>query len=241
MSLGIVVLLATSAFMSTLAFRSGDEVIEMPMIARATRPSDHESVASDSAQVGAFSGESEQVHNALPLIEGEPPPFVVQGTPYLFEPEVFDLDFEQQLTFSISGKPPWAMFEPSTGAIMGVPLEEDVGRYEGIVITVSDGVDMAALEFSIEVVPSAAGTALIRWTPPSDTIDGSPFPGISGYRLEYGQSPNALLQVIDIDNIGVTSYVVDNLTPGAWYFHVIVYDQDGLESEASTLVQKIVE
>jgi hypothetical protein len=174
-------------------------------------------------------------------LEGQPPRFVAQGTGYFFEPVGWSLD-EGELQFSIRGKPQWAQFDVHTGRLGGVPLEEDVGRHGGIEITVSDGTRSATLgPFSIDVMAAASGTAQLDWEMPTQTSDGSPMPQLIGYRIDYGQSPEALLQNLRIENPGVTSAVVDNLTPGRWYFRIVALDADGLESAPTTAVQKQVE
>src|SRR5690606_18763121 len=71
------------------------------------------------------------------------------------------------LLFSVENAPAWTSFDASTGELAGLPDEGDVGTHDGIVITVSDGAEEAALgPFSIEV------TAPSTNTPP--TITGSP-------------------------------------------------------------------
>ena len=43
---------------------------------------------------------------------------------------------------------------------------------------------------------------------------------------------------IAISNPGVSSYVVENLVPGDWYFALVALDAEGLESEYSNEVDQ---
>lgn len=104
--------------------------------------------------------------NAPPTISGEPAETVAAATEYSFTPTASDVDGDI-LTFAVENGPSWASFDASTGELAGLPDEADVGTYDGVVITVSDGVESAALgPFSITV------TAPSTNTPP--TITGSP-------------------------------------------------------------------
>ena len=46
---------------------------------------------------------------------------------------------------------------------------------------------------------------------------------------------------IDIATPGVTTYVVENLVPGDWYFAMIAYDTQGLESELSNEAHRAIQ
>jgi hypothetical protein len=92
--------------------------------------------------------------NTAPTISGVPSLTVVTGQWYRFLPSAADVD-EQTLSFSISGKPDWASFNPNTGQLSGTPPITARGVYENIVITVSDGAAAATLPgFSITVLPA---------------------------------------------------------------------------------------
>jgi hypothetical protein len=45
---------------------------------------------------------------------------------------------------------------------------------------------------------------------------------------------------IDVAGVGITTYVIDDLVPGDWYFTLTAYDADGLESDPSNeLLQSV--
>ena len=71
--------------------------------------------------------------------------------------------------------------------------------------------------------------------------DGSSLTNLAGYRIYYGTSPSALTQTIQVANAGLTSYVVENLSPGTYYFAVRAYTSGGAESANSNVATKIVQ
>ena len=116
-----------------------------------------------------------------------------------------------------------------------------MGSYAGIVVRVSDGTETVSLPgFTINVEQSATGTAMISWSPPTQRTDGTPLTDLAGYRVHYGRSATDLSTVITIDNSGITSYVIEGLTPGTWYFATTAFDAQGLESEFSNVASKAI-
>ena len=89
--------------------------------------------------------------NSAPAISGTPADSVDVGGLYEFVPDASDADGDP-LTFSIVNPPPWTTFDIGTGTLTGAPLEEHVGVYGAIEISVSDGADASSLApFSITV------------------------------------------------------------------------------------------
>jgi hypothetical protein len=84
---------------------------------------------------------------------------------------------------------------------------------------------------------STSNTAVVSWLPPAERTDGSALTNLSGYRVHYGKSMNAM-RIIDIRNPGQTSQFIDGLGEGWWFFAVTAYTSDGLESEMSGLGAK---
>jgi hypothetical protein len=82
-------------------------------------------------------------------------------------------------------------------------------------------------------------TATLSWQPPIDNTDGSTLTNLAGYKIYYGQSADNLSNVITLDNPGITSYMIENLSYGSkYYFAITAYDSDGLESNYSEVVSK---
>jgi hypothetical protein len=93
--------------------------------------------------------------------------------------------------------------------------------------------------------PSAApaptvGAATLSWTAPDQNTDGSALTNLAGYRIYYGTSANDLDQVISISNVGITAYVVDDLTAGTYYFSIRAYTSAGTESSLSNVVSDTI-
>ncbi len=106
----------------------------------------------------------------------------------------------------------------------------------------SDGKASAALApFAITVADASRGGATPTWEPPTQNTDGSPLTNLAGYRIVYGASATQLTQTIQVANAGLSSYVVDNLAPGTYYFAVRAYTSKGMESADSNVVARVVQ
>ncbi|MCF6323334.1 MAG: putative Ig domain-containing protein [Gammaproteobacteria bacterium] len=89
--------------------------------------------------------------NNPPVITGTAPVSVAEGVAYLFEPESSDVDGDL-LVYTIAQKPLWAEFDVATGALSGTPGFDQAGLFSAIIISVTDGEEIVALEpFSITV------------------------------------------------------------------------------------------
>lgn len=179
--------------------------------------------------------------NRAPTISGSPVLSVSAGSAYNFRPTASDPD-STVLAYSIANRPSWATFNTTNGQLSGTPTASQVGSYGNIVISVSDGTSTAALPaFAINVVDVSSGGAELSWTPPTQNTDGSTLTNLAGYRIAYGTSPNALTQTVQVANVGVTRYSIDNLSPGTYYFAVRAYTANGTESSNSDVATKVVQ
>ena len=176
--------------------------------------------------------------NRAPVISGNPPTSVLVDQAYDFRPTASDAD-ANTLSFSIANKPSWASFDAATGRLWGTPDAADAGSWSGIRITVSDGTASASLaSFTIVVEQVALGSATLSWTPPTQNEDGSPLTNLRGFRIYYGMSAADLTTMVEIPNAGVTTAVVENLSPATWYFGVKAYTTAGVESSFSNVANK---
>lgn len=144
------------------------------------------------------------------------------------------------LTYSIENKPAWMSFSTTTGELVGTPAPADVGIYRDIRVTVSDGRSQASAATNVVVVASAIGRATLSWNAPTQRTDGSPLTDLAGFRVYFGSSPNDLRYVIEVADPGARSWVVDNLTRGAWFFAASAFDRGGLESDRSNVASKSI-
>jgi hypothetical protein len=178
--------------------------------------------------------------NAAPTISGHASTVVNAGMAYSFTPTAADASHDE-LSFSIQNMPNWATFDTAFGTLSGTPAAADVGRYANIKISVSDGKSSAALPaFTVSVNQMSAGNATLDWIPPTENTDGSVLTDLAGYNVHYGTSPNKLTQVVKLANPGLTSYVLDNLTTGTWYFAITSYAVNGMESSVSGVVSTTI-
>jgi hypothetical protein len=125
------------------------------------------------------------------------------------------------------------VFDPATGAVSGPPSTAYVGTSGSISISVSDGSATATLApFSISVTAAEASVASISWTAPDTSGTGQT---VAGYHIYFGTSENALTRTIDVPT-GTTSFVIEGLAPGVWYFAVADYTADDAQSGLSPIV-----
>ncbi|MCR6653487.1 MAG: tandem-95 repeat protein [Cellvibrionaceae bacterium] len=151
-----------------------------------------------SASLPAFAIEVINV-NDPPQIGGTPSLSINQDGSYSFVPNVVDVDGDTTFTFSVVNLPSWASFDPATGAITGTPGNSDVGTYNNIVISVSDGLSTTTLgSFSITVA----------------NVNDAPVPAADAYSLSEGgllqrdAASGVLANDVDIDGDVLTAAVV---------------------------------
>jgi hypothetical protein len=195
----------------------------------------------DTAQLAAFSIAVAAAPNRAPTISGTPLTAVVPGVAYSFTPTASDPDGDT-LTFSIANAPAWASFNTSTGQLSGTPGLQHVGTTSGIVITVSDGKASDSLSaFALTVQAVATGSATLSWTPPTTNTDGSPLTNLAGYKVYWGTSQGNYSNSATLNNAGLTTYVIENLTPGTWFFVATAFNTAGIESTFSGVASKTIQ
>jgi hypothetical protein len=192
------------------------------------------------ASLAAF-GITVQAVNGAPAISGTPSTTAAAGQAYAFTPTGNDPD-GNTLTFTVTNLPSWAGFNASTGRLSGTPTAAHVGVYDNIVVSVSDGQIGASLPaFAITVTAATTGSVTLSWTPPTTNSDGSPLTDFAGYRIYWGTSPTNFPNSVTVDNAGLSSYVVEQLTPATWYFVVTAFHAHGTESNFSNVASKTIQ
>jgi hypothetical protein len=173
-------------------------------------------------------------------IQGTPRSTVAVGQTYSFQPDTSAAG-GAGLTFTARNLPEWLILNPNTGRLTGTPTEADIGTYSGIVLEASDGRAASSLgPFTITVAAQGSGSASLSWLPPTENSDGSPLTDLAGYVVLYGQSPTELTETIAIDNPSVTTYLVEQLTSGTWYFAVQASNSSGVVSGLSGVASKTI-
>jgi hypothetical protein len=177
-------------------------------------------------------------------LTGTPATSVTVGQSYAFQPTVSAST--SKVTFQIQGKPAWATFNASTGALTGTPAVANEGTSAGISITATNGSSSASIGPFAIVVKAAApagpatGSATLSWTPPTENTNGTPVTDLAGYHIYYGTTEGAWTSTITVLEATETSYVVSGLAPGTYYFAVVAFNTAGDDSPESNVASKTI-
>jgi hypothetical protein len=182
------------------------------------------------------------VANTAPVISGTPAGSVVVNETYVFRPSASDAD-GNLLAFSIANRPAWASFDDTTGRLSGTPGDTDTGLYDGIRISVTDGLDTVSLPaFSIRVDTAVAqmGSFTLTWTAPATRADGTPLSlaDIDGFRVYYGETAGDYPSSIDVADGSAQTVTVTDVPVGDYRVVMTTYDVDGRESGQSAEISK---
>jgi len=69
--------------------------------------------------------------------------------------------------------------------------------------------------------------------PPTLNTDGSPLTDLASYKIYYGNESGKYQTSIEINNNGMTIYVVEYLTSNTYYFVMTAINSSGVESDFS--------
>jgi len=174
-------------------------------------------------------------NNRAPAISGEPPASTKVGEAWSFSPTASDADGDP-LTFTIENQPAWTDFNEATGALHGEPQAGDEGDYADVTITVTDGMATDSLVFSVFVNQVSTGSVTVSWVAPTLNDDGSPLTDLAAYKIYHGRSWGNYSEEILIENSGITTFVVENLTSGRYYFVATALNSEGIESDESSVL-----
>lgn len=85
-----------------------------------------------------------------------------------------------------------------------------------------------------------SGAVTLSWQPPTENTDGTALTDLSGYTIHYGTHSGDYTSSVQLTNPGLTTYVMDNLTPGTYYFAITASANNGAQSDYSPEVTAIV-
>jgi hypothetical protein len=188
------------------------------------------------AQEGSQVGSPTATANRAPAISGTPVEIAPPGKTYEFRPAAHDPD-DQELTYSIDGKPKWATFSKETGELRGVPGNGDIGKYENIRISASDGHHTVSLRpFRIEVKDDGPASITLSWLPPTESASGKPLQDLAGYKVYWGTKRGDYPHQVTIKSPGIASYVLEHLAPGTYYIVLTAFNSRGEESGFSNMI-----
>jgi hypothetical protein len=89
-------------------------------------------------------------------------------------------------------------------------------------------------------LPTGPGSATLSWEAPTTTTQGSALTNLAGYRIYYGIYSNDLSQTVQVNGVGLQTYLIDNLGQGTWYFAIKAVTSSGVESSLSNVVSKTI-
>ncbi|MBV2120404.1 MAG: hypothetical protein KUF74_03015 [Candidatus Thiodiazotropha sp. (ex Ctena orbiculata)] len=92
------------------------------------------------------------------------------------------------------------------------------------------------------VNPSDNQAQQLSWVAPSTRTDGSflDLSELAGFKIYSGPSSNNLELIADIEDGHVTSYDLSSMTAGNYFFGIVAYDTDGLNSPISERIEKTI-
>ncbi len=88
---------------------------------------------------------------------------------------------------------------------------------------------------------ASTGTAVLSWDPVTKDTHGKVLHDLAGYKIHYGTSLEGMNSVQVVSNPNQTTYALQGLSPGTWFFAASAYTTDGTESELSDVVSKTID
>jgi hypothetical protein len=83
---------------------------------------------------------------------------------------------------------------------------------------------------------SSNGAATLTWVAPTEDTNGQSVSDLAGYYIYYGTDESDLSQIVSVAGADTTTYVVDGLGSGTYYFAVRAYNTMGMNSAQSDIV-----
>jgi len=82
---------------------------------------------------------------------------------------------------------------------------------------------------------SSNGAATLSWVPPTENTNGQSVSDLAGYYIYYGTDESDLSQIISVAGADTTTFVVNGLVSGTYYFAVRAYNTMGVDSAQSDI------
>jgi hypothetical protein len=84
---------------------------------------------------------------------------------------------------------------------------------------------------------SIDGAAKLTWVAPTEDTNGAPVSDLAGYYIYYGTDESDLSQVIPVAGADTTTYTINGLGSGTYYFAVSAYNTMGVDSAQSNIAR----
>ena len=82
---------------------------------------------------------------------------------------------------------------------------------------------------------SSNGAATLTWVAPTENTNGQSVSDLAGYYIYYGTDESDMSQIISVAGADTTTYVVNGLVSGTYYFAVRAYNTMGVDSAQSDI------
>ena len=160
------------------------------------------------------------------------------------------------VTATLSGAPTYTVTTRASGVysrVVTLKYRSDVAatlrlKYQmtadggsGSIMIQAAALQTASAPVSPPVSPPVTGSAILTWNPPTTYSDGSVLTDLSGYRVYWGTVLGTYPNSYQINNGGVSSYTVNGLSAGRWYFKVTALAGGGQESDPTPVLSKVIQ
>ena len=88
---------------------------------------------------------------------------------------------------------------------------------------------------------AVSGAATVSWVAPTTRTDGTPLTNLAGFRIYYGATSGSYPNSVSVTNPNLTSYAIDALPAGTYYFVATAFDASGNESAYSAPASKTIQ
>ena len=117
----------------------------------------------------------------------------------------------------------------------------DHGLNSTDLVTQSAGTGSSASSGTTQPGAPGGHALTLSWDAPMQNSDGSTLADLRGYKIYYGDKSGDYSTVIEVANPGLTTYVVQNLPSGTYYFALTDYNSQGMESSLTSEVSVAVD
>jgi len=86
----------------------------------------------------------------------------------------------------------------------------------------------------------ATNSTTLSWVPPTQNTDGTPLTDLAGFKIYWGPAAGTYPNSVTLNNPGLSTYVVNSLGSGTYFFAAAALNSSGAESALSGPATKII-